>query len=218
MFSRIHKTALVFLTASVLATATFLAGCNTTSVMPVQKAPEASSTESAATTPASQQSKFVLTRIVSGIKRGTVIAHFPSGDFGVDGYLCNHSYRSGNATLEWDTGKSMLGDWSTELGTVFHDSLTARGFNVAGDPKDLFNTEDSVVGADYRVGARITAISGNFCEIHHWWDGHPMGEYSGEMSMTVDWVVLSAYRSKKSTRPLRRAISSRSNRKRRASR
>lgn len=192
MFSGFHRAVSVRRVAIAACAAAFLVGCNTTSVMSVQKTPEASSPEAVAAMPASQQSKFVLTKIVSGIKRGTVIAHFPSGDFGVDGYLCNRSYRSGNATLEWDTGKSMLGDWSTELGTIFHDSLTARGFNVAGDPKDLFNKEDTIVGADYRIGARITTISGNFCEVHHWWDARPMGEYSGEMSMTVDWVILSA--------------------------
>lgn len=134
MFSGFHRAVSVRRVAIAACAAAFLVGCNTTSVMSVQKTPEASSPEAVAAMPASQQSKFVLTKIVSGIKRGTVIAHFPSGDFGVDGYLCNRSYRSGNATLEWDTGKSMLGDWSTELGTIFHDSLTARGFNVAGDP------------------------------------------------------------------------------------
>ncbi|MHB1217309.1 MAG: S1C family serine protease [Alphaproteobacteria bacterium] len=133
-----------------------------------------------------------MTKIVSGIRTGTTIAHFPADDFGVDGTACNRERRKRDGTIEWGVGNAILGDWSSEIGEIFHETLTAKGFQVAGDPKNLFVRQDAVTGADYQIGGRITAINGNFCEVYPLLGKIPTGEYSGEMSMTVEWVVLSA--------------------------
>lgn len=145
-------------------------------------------------TPVAQQSSFVLQKVVANIKRGTIIGHFPAagnmGAVGVNGYLCNDSH-SGKSTMEWGAGSSVLGNWSTELGEIFYEVLSTNGFNVAGDPKDLFDQGKSVSSAEYLVGASITQISSNFCQVHHWWDGRPLDEYSGEMFVHVNWTVFS---------------------------
>ncbi len=169
-----------------------LVSCNTTGAMSVPKAPTPQLIS--VNKPISQQSSFVLQKVVANIKRGTAIGHFPSsgnmGSVGVDGYLCNDSH-SGKSTMDWGAGSSVLGNWSTELGEIFYETLNTNGFNVAGDPKDLFGQNKSVASAEYLVGASITQIKSNFCEDHHWWDGRPLNEYSGEMYLNVTWTVFS---------------------------
>ncbi|MEX1034635.1 MAG: trypsin-like peptidase domain-containing protein [Sneathiella sp.] len=169
-----------------------LVSCNTTGVMVVPKALPAQI--ASVNTPVSQQSSFVLQKVVANIKRGTIIGHFPAAGnmdaVGVDGYLCNDSH-SDKSTMEWGAGSSVLGNWSTELGEIFYEVLSTNGFNVAGDPKDLFGQDKSVSSAEYLVGASITQISSNFCQVHHWWDGRPLDEYSGEMFVHVNWTVFS---------------------------
>lgn len=171
---------------------TVLLSCNTTGTMPVPKAP---TTElNSVNTPLSKQSSFVLQKVVANIKRGTPIGNFPSagnmGSVGVEGFLCNDSH-SGKSTIDWGAGSSVLGNWSTELGEIFYEILSNNGFNVAGDPRDLFGQEKSVASAEYLVGASITEIKSNFCQDHHWWDGRPLNEYSGEMYLNVNWTVFS---------------------------
>lgn len=191
MCSGFHKTACAIFSAFAIGAAAFLSGCNTKNTMAVNKAAETPAPASVISAPASQQATFVLATVVSGIRTGTTIAHFPGWDFGVEGTACNRERWHGSATLEWGGGNSQLGNWSSELGEVFYNSLTQRGFQVAGNPKDLFNRQNAVTGSDYQVGGRITALSGNLCEVYPTFSKTPTGEYSGEMSMTVEWTVLS---------------------------
>lgn len=176
--------------AVVLFAAFFIAACNTTGSMPI---PESQSSEPVEiTTPLTEQATFVLSKIIANIRRGETIAHFPGmGVDGVDGSYCNYSYQ-GDSTLEWGSGTSVLGNWSTELGEIFHEVLSARGLNIAGDPTDMFGRRDSAGSAEYLIGARIKKISGNICEAHHWSDGRPLNRYSGEMFMEVEWTVFAS--------------------------
>lgn len=165
------------------------AGCGTTDTMPIPKvsSPSAAGIDA----PLERQASFALSKVIVTIRRGTPIAHFPTGGVaGTDGYLCNHMHR-GESTIEWARRSRFFGDWKSELGEIFHETLTEKGMNIAGDPKSLFKRQDSVSAAEYLIGARITEIKGNFCESHHWWDGRPLGEYSGEMYLSVDWTVFS---------------------------
>jgi serine protease Do len=138
------------------------------------------------------QPTFALDKVIANIRRGTVIAHFPaSGVEGTEGYLCNKTHGD-NSKLEWATGSSVLGNWSTELGELFYESLKAKGLNVVGNPQNMFSRADAVASAEYLVGARISKLSGNFCEAHHWWDGRPLDTFSGEAYVEVEWVVFSS--------------------------
>ncbi len=164
-------------------------GCGTTEMMPIPTVGAAN--VAGIDIPVEKQASFALSRVVADIKRGTAIAHFPSaGVPGVDSQLCNHRYGSG-ATLEWVSGSSELGNWSNELGEIFYEALSNKGLNVAGDPKSLFKRRDSVSAAEYLIGARITEIRGNFCRSHHWWDGRPLRQFSGEMYVSVQWTIFS---------------------------
>ncbi len=163
--------------------------CNTTSSMNIPNVSTTSGTE--VTVPATKQASFALSKIIAGLKRGEPIAHFPgAGVKGVDGTLCNKDYGD-DAIIEWGAGSSALGNWSTELGEIFHEVLSQKGINIAGNPKDLFGQERSVQSAEYRIGARITEIKGNICHAHHWWDGRPLNTFSGEMFVSVEWSVFS---------------------------
>ncbi len=167
-----------------------VSGCGTTDTMSIPKVE--SSDVAGIDVPTDKQASFALRKVVVDIKRGTAIAHFPSaGVPGVDGHLCNHRFGS-DATVEWGSGRSLLGDWRGEVGEIFHETLSQKGLNIAGDPKSLFKREESVSSAEYLVGGRITEMRGNFCHAHHWWDGRPLRKYSGEMYVSVEWTVLSS--------------------------
>ena len=170
----------------------FTASCNMTAPMPVPRAFPGTLVNIDA--PASQQASFALSRIVANLRRGEVVAHFPTaGVEGVDDILCNQGYRGG-ATIEWGTGSLTLGNWSSELGEIFFEVLSQRGLNIAGDPKDLFKQQDAASSAEYLLGARISTLKGNFCHVHDLWDGPPRNEYSGEMFIVVEWTVFSSLR------------------------
>ncbi|MBT5522209.1 MAG: hypothetical protein HOK36_15780, partial [Rhodospirillales bacterium] len=159
----------VFFTIILAISALFLSACNTTKVMEMPTLTPQKNT-SVIKTPKEKQSSFTLGKVVASIKRGTNIVNYPPQPVkDAEGYLCNNSYR-GEAYLEWGTGTSFLGDWRTELGEIFFESLSGMGLNILGDPSDMFEQDESATSADYMIGARITEIRGNACENHHWWD------------------------------------------------
>ena len=138
------------------------------------------------------QASFVLAKIVSGIRRGTTIAAFPgTGVDGADGILCNYKHGP-NSTIEWSSGSAVFGNWSTELGEIFFDSLFNAGINVKGDPKQLFEQTSNIQGAEYQIAGRITDMQGNFCQQHNFWTALPEELYSGEMFVTVEWTIRSS--------------------------
>jgi len=166
-----------------------LSGCNTTKLMNV---PNVSTQASLPVDkPTRDQATFALSKVIANIKRGTVIGHYPASSIkGVNGTLCNHTHQ-GESIITWGTGTSVLGNWSTELGEVFHQVLSSAGLNIAGDPADLFGQEDSAQSAEYAIGARITEVSSNICQEHDLWHALPKNAFSGEMYMAVDWTVFS---------------------------
>ena len=138
----------------------------------------------------SEQSTFVLQKIISTIKRGTPIITYPNDwktkDYG--GWTCSNSYITAG-TEEWGAGSLVLGNWSTELGEIFYEALTSRGYKIAGDPNQLFEKEDEVMSAEYSVGGALIDMKGNFCQVHDFWTGYPMGKFAGEMYLKVKWTI-----------------------------
>ena len=133
------------------------------------------------------KSTFALAKLITDIDRGETIFSFPAKPT-TKGYLCNYTIRDGDIT--YSGGKKYLGDWSTELGDIFYEELTRLGYNIAGDPKDLFNANASVSSAEYLIAGRVIKMTGNFCSDHDFWYALPTNKYSGEMSVTVEWSVL----------------------------
>lgn len=163
-----------------------LAGCNTT---PRLQIPESQ----APNPPAKLQqgeanAAFALSRLVSDINRGDTIFAFP-GQPPTRGTLCNHRYL-GEGTVTYAGGSRYLGNWSSDLGKVFFETLTKLNYRVAGDPTDMFSQRETVGSAEYLIGGRLTQMKGNFCHEHHWWDGRPLDTFSGEMFVEIEWSIL----------------------------
>ena len=133
------------------------------------------------------KSTFALAKLITDIDRGETIFTFPAKAT-TKGLMCNASIKDGDVT--YSGGKKYLGDWSTELGDIFYEELTRLGYNIAGDPKDLFNANASVSSAEYLIAGRVIKMTGNFCSDHDFWYAMPTNKYSGEMSVTVEWSVL----------------------------
>ena len=170
--------------------ALLVGGCNSAPKMEISAIKASKLIE--VTKPLSDQASFALTKVIANIKRGTVIARFPAVAIdGVDAVLCNRK-DPGFSGIEWGRGTSVLGNWSSELGEIFHEVLSQKGLRIAGDPKDLFGREKSVASAEYLIGARISRIRGNICQDFDWWYGLPTKKYSGEMYVKVEWTIFSA--------------------------
>jgi len=131
---------------------------------------------------------FALAKLLSDIKRDDPIFAFPSKTI-VQSMYCNYGV-VGDGTVTYTGGKQYLGDWSSELGEVFFETFERLGYNVAGNPNDLFGQNASVASAEYLVGGRLIKSQGNICHLHHWWDGRPLYEFGGEFSLTIEWSVL----------------------------
>ncbi len=167
-----------------------LSACGTTGLMEMPKVELMDAP--AVTMPLHRQATFLLDKVVANIKRGTIILHFPSEGLqtNVDGTLCNFRNYD-DTTREWRGGSSSFGSWTSELGEVFHEVLSAKGFNIKGDPKKMFGRENISGSAEYLIGARIKEIRGNICHAHHWWDGRALRMYSGEIYIEVEWRIFS---------------------------
>jgi len=173
--------------AAVLFSSMALAACNTTARMDVE--PVANRTAATPVAFGQAKSTFVLAGIVSGIGRGDPIFAFPT-ETRTKGMLCNYKM-SGDNTITYSGGRQFLGDWSTEIGAIFHEEFSRQGIKVACDPSELFHQQRKAASADYQIADRLVSMKGNFCHAHHWWDGRPLYEYSGEMSVEIEWSVLS---------------------------
>lgn len=173
-----------------LAACAIVAACNTTSRMEIPVVESVAPPIIDVST--DEQASFALHGVVATLRRGDVIAHFPGfGVDGVEGYACN-KYYSGDATLEWGSGRSNLGNWQTELGEVFFDVMRENNVNVKGDPSRVFGRDDEALSAEFLIGANIKKINGNFCEPTSFWTGAPTNEFSGEMYVEIEWTIYSA--------------------------
>jgi len=165
----------------------FLAACNTTKPVDI---PTVSDTAAPARPMeiGEAQASFALAQIVADMRTGDVIGAFPASGPEVSGLYCNYKMK-GNNVITWGGGRQYLDNWSTEFGAIFFEVLSGRGFKVAGDPSDLFNQDKGARSAQYLIGGRIVDMKGNFCHLHHWWDGSPLYEYSGRMYVEIEWSI-----------------------------
>jgi serine protease Do len=162
-----------------------VSGCNTTARMevPTVVQPEPVEFNTSDIVP------FAFQGAVSGMRFGSVIAHFPAeGVPGISSSLCNYSY-TGEVTLTLNNGSRHLSGWNDEMHMAFFEVMKSQGFDVVGDPTNLFDYSDERGRAEFAIGARIKDMSGNFCEDHDFWYGYPQDRYAGEMFMEVEWTI-----------------------------
>jgi len=169
-----------------LSISVFLTACNTTDPLLIPNAP----LPTRANKIENHKSKvaFALSKLVTDIPRGEEIIAFPAKPK-TDGTMCNYSFR-GDAVVTFGGGREYLGDWSTELGRVFYQTLTNKGFNIAGDPSNLFSSSKEAQSAEYLIGGRLTKIKGNFCNEHDVWYGRPTRHFSGELYVEFEWSIM----------------------------
>ena len=122
----------------------FLAGCNTTKQMVIPISSEKPTFSKIKMK--ESKTNFALAKIINDIDRGDPIFAFPAKST-TKGSMCNYMYQ-GDTTITYGGGKQYLGDWSSELGEVFYETLTSMGYNVAGDPSDLFNQNNVANSAE----------------------------------------------------------------------
>ncbi len=163
-----------------------LKSCNTTKQMIIPGLNESEEFENIPDT--KRSSTFALSKLINDIPRGEPLFAFPP-KVDTDGWYCNYSY-SGDNTVTSEGSRQYLGDWSSEIGVGFYETLAKKGYSVVGDPSDLFNQRNFAKSAEYLIGGRIIKMSGNFCEEHHWWDGRPLNKFSGEIYTEIEWSVL----------------------------
>jgi len=132
---------------------------------------------------------FVLVKLVNGVDRGEKVLAFPVKSHS-NFNICNFYFRgSGGLLVTYVGGKRYLGNWSTELGRAFHETLSGRGYDIAGDPTELFSRQEAVSSARYQIAGRLVDMKGEFCEEHSRWDGSPLNIMSGEMYVEFEWSV-----------------------------
>lgn len=134
---------------------------------------------------------FTFSHATSKIPRGTTIAAFPNVVPLEDAFSCALGK---TVSMEWT---SKLNDtWTSEKGGNFYDVMKAAGYNVLGDPSDLFDVGEDRARAQYQVGARLVDVRGNFCNEYDIWWGYSTDRITGEMYVKVEWEVYSTAESR----------------------
>lgn len=170
-----------------------LAGCSTSAPLPIPEARSfanepAPAGEGSSLDLSQSVATFGLAKVVAQLPRGKPVIAFPTSGLETEGIYCNYRRASQKPYL-WGGGKRLIGDWESTLGLIVFEVLDAEGYNMAGDPSNLFDERKALASADYLIGARIIDLRGNFCHVHSWWDGVPLYVYSGDMYMEVEWSI-----------------------------
>lgn len=134
---------------------------------------------------------FAFARATSKIPRGTMIAAFPGLVSIGDIFSCTMGK---TVSREWT--QKLNDSWTGEKGESFYDAMKAAGYNVLGDPSELFDLGDDRARAKYQVGARLVDVRGNFCTEYDIWWGYSTNRITGEMYVKVEWEVYSTAESR----------------------
>lgn len=134
---------------------------------------------------AANQSPIRLDRVVTAIPKGEIIGRFPRGHF----TTCNAGYR--HPPLQWEQGVIVRTAAQSTLAKPFFDAMREAGYNMVGDPAQLFDGSSAAEAAEFLVGARIVNIESSLCAENPWGVMEYTGRYSGEMSMRVQWELYS---------------------------
>lgn len=155
-----------------------LAGCSGTNVVPVTPLP---SIAKAGDTLA----PIELDRIVFNLERGQQIGTY-RGNMGT---TCAGSTLSPEP-INWWMGRAVIKD--EELDIAFAKELRRAGYNVVGDPNELFASMSAgAQQAEYLIGGRVDHVLMEVCDEYDYWAHRKRGTQSGKVSMDVTWQVFS---------------------------
>ncbi|WP_142849065.1 S1C family serine protease [Telmatospirillum sp. J64-1] len=128
--------------------------------------------------PEAQPQPIRYLRTVFDIKRGTTLGGFKFVPLSCDASIGQVSWGSGRLT-----------DSSVELADLFHEALTGAGYDVVGDPRQIFEQRRDAGRAVYSVGGRVSEIQFNLCRDVDWFWGTRTGTISGDGFLRVTWQV-----------------------------
>lgn len=129
-----------------------------------------------------------LAKTLVSIKRGELIGVYHGGSSESSSDLCNLNC---NADIFWSSSRAFIGGNDDEFSQYFYDALTLRGYNVVGDPKQVFDRQEELTRARYLIAADIKNIKANICRVYDFWNGSPKGTANGEVWVEVEWTVYS---------------------------
>lgn len=177
--------------ASIFVVCLVLAGCNLTAAMDIP--PVETSYTPPEISPSDDMAKVAFTKAIMKIRRGDRVFAYPAGmrdGVDTDSFLCNYNYRGSDNGAEWATGSRDFAGWDSEFSDIFAEAMTSQGYDVASKSGNLFEPNEELRTADIYIGAQLVDLRGNFCEDHNL-NGIPMGLYSGEAYMKIDWEAYS---------------------------
>ena len=136
---------------------------------------------------------IAFTKAIVSMNAGQVIGSWYSGSNQEGEGYCSPV---GGGPITLSSGDMLFSDGMDEYAKAFYRVMTARGYNVVGDPNDMFGDDDAS-SAVYLVGAKITDIKANICRLYDiLWSGAYMGVDTGELFLKVEWAVYSTFERK----------------------
>ncbi|MBG0777619.1 MAG: trypsin-like peptidase domain-containing protein [Desulfovibrionaceae bacterium] len=123
------------------------------------------------------------------IKRGQAVGAYYTGYAPNSMNICNLN-SAGEFTIA--SGRHLVSDREGDLSEYFYEVLDSHGYKTVGDPKLIFQREEELAKAKFKVAARITDMKINICNIYNGWDGANMHKSQGEAWMAVEWSVYSS--------------------------
>lgn len=123
------------------------------------------------------------------IRFGELQAKVRRGDR-IGGYVIGFTCLGPFDPITWTTGREMMD--RGDVADMFHEELSAAGYDVTGNPGRLFEREEDEERAELVVSAQVTDVKMNVCRKMGWWliESDVIGE-EVEASVKVDWTVYS---------------------------
>ena len=123
------------------------------------------------------------------IRFGELQAKLRRGDR-IGGYVIGFTCLGPFDPITWTTGREMMD--RGDVADMFHEELSAAGYDVTGNPGRLFEREEDEERAELVVSAQVTDVKMNVCRKMGWWliESDIIGE-EVEASVKVDWTVYS---------------------------
>ncbi|HYI71965.1 MAG TPA: S1C family serine protease [Skermanella sp.] len=123
------------------------------------------------------------------IRFGELQAKLRRGDR-IGGYVIGFTCLGPFDPITWTTGREMMD--RSDVADMFHEELSAAGYDVTGNPGRLFEREEDEERAELVVSAQVTDVKMNVCRKMGWWliESDVIGE-EVEASVKVDWTVYS---------------------------
>jgi serine protease Do len=123
------------------------------------------------------------------VRFGELQAKLRRGDL-IGGYVIGFTCLGPFDPITWTSGREMMD--RSDVADMFHEELSAAGYDVTGNPGRLFEREEDEERAELVVSAQVTDVKMNVCRKMGWWliESDIIGE-EVEASVKVDWTVYS---------------------------